>query len=291
MEQIVFTAADGFELHGTRYLPDGAVKSIVVLPSAMGVKQDFYAAFAAFLAKQGHAVLCFDYRGMGRSRPASFRKSLRGFDCDLRDWAEKDYNAALRHARAWQPDVPLLIVGHSLGGQLVGLLPDNHIVDGVLTVACGSGYWLYNVPKLKRFVWLLWYVLVPFYTTLFGYFPGKRLRKVGDLPAGAMFQWARWCKRPDYAAGEPGVRESYGRVRVPLLAMSFTDDEMMSRRSIDSMHDFYANARQQRLYITPQEAGARRIGHFGFFRPQFENTLWKQALAWLDAHSKQTTTA
>jgi predicted alpha/beta hydrolase len=130
-------------------------------------------------------------------------------------------------------------------------------------------------------------VLVPFYTTLFGYFPGKRLRKVGDLPAGAVFQWSRWCRQIDYSAAEPGARESYGRVRVPLLSLSFTDDEMMSRRSIDSMHDCYANAQQQRLYISPQEAGARRIGHFGFFRPQFENTLWRQAQAWLDAHSKQ----
>ncbi|HEY5801002.1 MAG TPA: alpha/beta fold hydrolase [Burkholderiaceae bacterium] len=289
MQTFTFKAADGVELTGTRYTPEADAKAVVVLPSAMGVKQDFYRPFAQFLAKQGYAVLCFDYRGMGQSRPARFRTSLRGFKADLLDWAQRDYNAALLSAKAWQPGRPLLIVGHSLGGQLVGLVPDNHLIDGVLTIACGTGYWHYNVPKLKRYVWLLWYVLVPFYTTLFGYFPGKRLRKVGDLPRGVMFQWSHWCRHREYVVDRHGqpMSEGYQRMRAPMMAMSFTDDEMMSRRSVDSMHELYANAPQERRYIAPQEVGARRIGHFGFFREQFEGTLWQQAAVWLNQHSKQ----
>jgi hypothetical protein len=33
--------------------------------------------------------------------------------------------------------------------------------------------------------------------------------------------------------------------------------------------------------ISPREIGAERIGHFGFFRPQFERTLWSLAPHWL----------
>ena len=29
-------------------------------------------------------------------------------------------------------------------------------------------------------------------------------------------------------------------------------------------------------------AGAKKIGHFGFFRAEFRDTLWPQAAAWLD---------
>jgi predicted alpha/beta hydrolase len=60
---------------------------------------------------------------------------------------------------------------------------------------------------------------------------------------------------------------------------------MMSRRSIDSLLDLYKNAQLDRRYIAPQEVGAKRVGHFGFFRPQFKATLWQQALAWLDART------
>lgn len=284
MEMIKLTTSDGMTLAGTRFLPSCEATAVVVLPAAMGVKQDFYAPFAQFLAGQGVAVLTFDYRGMGQSVPSRFRGSLRGFKADLFDWAERDYNAALHAAKAWQPDVPLLVIGHSLGGQLPGLVPDNHLIDGILTVAAGSGYWHDNAPQLKRVVWLMWYFAVPLSTRLFGYFPGKKLKMVGDLPKGVIYQWARWCKSPHYVVDADGnpIRAGFEKIRVPMLSLSFTDDELMSRRSIDSLHDFYKNAAQERRYITPGETGVRRIGHFGFFRPQFSTTLWQQALTWIE---------
>jgi predicted alpha/beta hydrolase len=204
MEQVELIASDGVILAATRFAPSTQAKAVVVLPTAMGVKQDFYAPFAQFLAAQGFAVLTFDYRGMGQSVPAQYRTSLRGFKADLFDWAERDYNSVLREARAWVPDVPLLVVGHSLGGQLPGLLPDNHLIDGLLTVAAGSGYWPHNAPPTRRVVWLMWYFAVPLYTRLFGYFPGKKVRKVGDLPKGVIHQWAQWCKSPYYVVDEAG---------------------------------------------------------------------------------------
>jgi predicted alpha/beta hydrolase len=284
MESITLTTADGFTLAGMRFMTAATPKAVVVLPSAMGVKQDFYTPFAQFLAQQGFAVLTFDYRGMGLSVPEKFKRSLRGFRADLFDWAEHDYNAALHTARSWHDDVPLLVIGHSLGGQLPGLLPDNHLIDGIITIAAGSGYWRDNAPQLKRFVWFMWYFAVPLYTRLYGYFPGKRMKKVGDLPKGVIFQWSQWCRSRHYVvdgAGQP-IRTGYDRIRAPVLSLSFTDDEMMSRRSIDSLHGFYRNASVERFHIAPDDVGARRIGHFGFFRPQFQSTLWQRALDWLE---------
>ncbi len=288
METIELVTCDDVRLTGRRFASSGRVKAVVVVPTAMGVAQDFYAPFAQFLAGHGFATLTFDYRGMGRSVPAAYRRSLRGFNADLFDWAERDYNTALKNARAWYPDVPLLVVGHSLGGQLPGLLPDNHLIDGLMTVAAGNGYWPDNAPQTKRVVWLMWFFAVPLCTRLFGYFPGKKLRMVGDLPKGVIYQWAKWCRTPHYfidAAGKP-MHDGFEKLRMPMLSLSFTDDEMMSRRSIDSLLGFYKNAQLERRYIAPQEIGAPRIGHFGFFRPQFQATLWQQALAWLEARTE-----
>ena len=110
---------------------------------------------------------------------------------------------------------------------------------------------------------------------------------VGDLPKDVIYQWAQWCKSPHYvvdAAGNP-IREGFEKIRVPVLGLSFTDDELMSRRSIDSLLDFYKNAQLDRRHIAPQDVGAKRIGHFGFFRSQFKETLWQQALTWLEARA------
>ncbi|MGE5651840.1 MAG: alpha/beta fold hydrolase [Bacillota bacterium] len=283
MEAITVNTKGGHVLAARRFAPAGRAKAVVVMPTAMGVKQEFYFPFAQFLAQQGFAVLTFDYRGAGASVPPRFSHSLRGFKADLHDWAE-DYNAALRAARDWQKNMPLLLVGHSLGGQLPALMPDNHLVDGILTVAAGSGYWRYNAPQLKRMVWLMWYVAVPLCTPAFGYFPGKKLRMVGDLPKGVIYQWARWCKSPHYMVDDEGrpMHAGFERMRVPLLALSFSDDELLSRRSIDSLTSFYRNAQVERRHIAPQDAQAKRIGHFGFFRPEFQPTLWQQALNWLE---------
>ncbi|MBI3284027.1 MAG: alpha/beta fold hydrolase [Burkholderiales bacterium] len=285
METVHITTADQTRLTAKKFTPLGEVKAVVLMPAAMGVKQSFYAPFAEFLAEHGMAVLSFDYRGMGESIPAAYQKSLRGFDATIFDWAEQDYNAALHAAKAWQPEVPLLVVGHSLGGQLPGLVPDIHLIDGMLTIGSGSGYWRENSPQLRRFVWLLWYFLVPLYTSLWGYFPGKKMRKVGDLPKGVIYQWSRWCRSPHYFADKKGrlLPTWHHKIRIPILALSFTDDEMLSRRSIDRLHDYYCAAEVERRYIHPREVDAARIGHMGFFRPEFRHTLWQQALQWLAA--------
>jgi len=104
--------------------------------------------------------------------------------------------------KARAPRMPLYWVGHSLGGQLLGLIPNRERIDRVITIATGSGYWRENSWQTKRFVWWLWYVVAPLALNVAGYFPGKRLRKVGDLPRGVMEQWRRWCLNRESSASK-----------------------------------------------------------------------------------------
>jgi predicted alpha/beta hydrolase len=264
--------------------PASAPLAAVVVPSAMGVTQAFYGRFAEWLAARGYLAATFDYRGIGQSAPAK----LRGFQVDIRDWATQDCRAVIDFIKSRTPDVPLYWVGHSLGGQLLGLIPNRECIDRVITIATGSGYWRENSWQTRRFVWWLWYVAAPLAMSVAGYFPGKRLRKVGNLPRGVMEQWRRWCLDREYVVGVEGdsVRRSYASVRTPMLSLSFTDDEMMSEQSISSLHGLYANAPIEYRRIAPREIGVKRIGHFGFFRPQFEQTLWPLVPQWLAAHGR-----
>lgn len=258
------------------YEPAGAARASVVIGGAMGVRQSFYEAFARWMAQHGFRVTTFDYRGHGDS----LHGAMRDVKADLFDWAQ-DYEAVISAAKAALPMQPLYLLGHSLGAQLPGLLRKPGQVDGLLSVAAGSGYWRDNAPKLRRVVPYFWWVLVPLATRLCGYFPGRALKKVGDLPAGVILQWRRWCLHPTYSVGAEGaaVAQSYGAVRFPVLALSMADDELMTLRGTHNLVNLYANTERRVESISPAELKVRRIGHFGFFRDQFRQSLWPRAVA------------
>ena len=258
------------------YEPAGAARASVVIGGAMGVRQAFYAAFAVWMAEQGFRVTTFDYRGQGDS----LQGAMRDVRADLFDWVQ-DYEAVISQAKAALPSQPLYLLGHSLRAQLPGLLKNPGQVDGLLSVAAGSGYWRDNAPQLKRLVPYFWWVLVPLATRVCGYFPGRTLKKVGDLPAGVILQWRRWCLNPTYSVGAEGAAaaQSYGAVRFPVVALSMSDDELMTLRGTHNLINLYANAERRVERITPADVHVRRIGHFGFFRDQFRQSLWPRAAA------------
>ena len=83
-------ARDGYALAATVYEPERPWRA-TLLSSATAVPRKIYRAFATFLAENGFAVLTYDYRGIGGSRP----KSLKGFEARMRDWASLDVSAAI----------------------------------------------------------------------------------------------------------------------------------------------------------------------------------------------------
>lgn len=266
------------------YEPPGGALATVVIGGAMGVPQGFYAAYAQWLAEQGYRVFTFDYRGHGESLPHTRGNTLRGYKADLFDWA-RDYETVIRTARNERPDRPLYLLGHSLGAQLPGLFEQPQHIDGLLCIAAGSGYWRDNAPRLRRRVLFFWHLMVPLATGVCGYFPGRRLGMVGNLPAGVIRQWRRWCLHPHYSAGAegPAVAQGYAQVRFPVLAWSFSDDELMTLRGTHKLIKLYSNALRRVECLEPAEVTVRRIGHFGMFREQFRDTLWRRTIAGLQS--------
>ncbi len=87
-----------------------------------------YRGFAGYLAGRGCAVLTYDYRGTGDSRqksPVGYNqsRSLVGFKASMSDWAALDVTAAVAWMRGRYKNLPLNYIGHSFGGQVLGLLP------------------------------------------------------------------------------------------------------------------------------------------------------------------------
>jgi predicted alpha/beta hydrolase len=279
MQRIDFRADDGHPLAVYRFDPHGPVRGQVVIAAAMAVPQTFYAPFARYLARRGYTTWTFDYRGIGES----FAGPRRRVKADLGDWLRQDYDALLKKLAADAPELPLFVVGHSFGGQVAPLLPSRERLAGVVNIAVGSGSTRHLTPRTRRSAPLLWHVLAPALCPLFGYFPGSRIGVVGDLPSGAMMQWRRWCLTPDYLlSGEPGAREAYATARFPVLALSFADDELLHESGSRLLHGAYRHGGVDYRLVEPAQHGLQRIGHFGFFKPQCETTLWPLVAEWLD---------
>jgi predicted alpha/beta hydrolase len=257
--------------------PAGEVRASVVIGGAMGVPQSYYAAYATWLAQEGYRVWTFDYRGHGDSLALVPGGRLRGFKADLLDWA-RDYEAVVKSALNERPQLALYLLGHSLGAQLPGLFERPERVDGLFSLGAGIGYWRENAPALRRRVLFLWYFVAPLATLLCGYFPGRRLGMVGDLPAGVIRQWRRWCLHPRYVVSEgQEVERLYAAVPYPIRAWSFSDDEMMALEATRSLLALYASAPHALEVIRPSEVGLPRIGHLGFFRDSMRKALWPRS--------------
>ena len=267
---------NGHQLASQWYRPAGAFQGAVLIAPAMGVPQRFYTDFARWLAERGYLVVTFDYLGMGRSRQVP----LRQLDIDILDWARHDCSAMLACLTDAAAGRPLYWIGHSVGAQILPLVSGHERLARIVTIAAGSGYWRENSPQIRRKAWLLWHGLAPTLTAIAGYFPGGRIGAVGDLPAGVIRQWRRWCLHPEYLIGVEGepVQRAFDAVRTPLTSLSFSDDEMMSARNTESLHSFYRSAPKTMHRIDPQDVGAKRIGHFGFFRRSFADSLWTRWL-------------
>lgn len=121
---------DHTRLAGNLWPSRFASRASIVINPATGVAARYYHRYAAFLATHGFDVLTYDYRGIGQSRPTD----LRTCGYRWRDWGELDFDAALRFMHAQAPSTPIAVVGHSIGGFLLGLAPNGALVDRALTV-------------------------------------------------------------------------------------------------------------------------------------------------------------
>jgi predicted alpha/beta hydrolase len=276
-------ATDGYPLAATLYQPAaGSLDAAVVISSATAVRRGYYDPFARYLAGRGFAVLTYDYRGIGDSRPAS----LRGFRARLLDWGERDLAGVLDWAALQLRPARLLMVGHSVGGQLLGLAESARRVDGLLAVAAQSGYWGHWSGAARWQAALRWHLLMPALSRAFGYLPGWTGIKE-DLPDGVAREWAAWCRRREYLlTGHPERRAGFDRFDRPILSYGFSDDPYAPRPAIEGLLAFYRNTPATHREIAPRDLGVPAIGHFGFFREAVGAALWPQVTDWLEERAR-----
>ena len=267
---------DGIELDARWFEPAGPVRAVALMAPATGVPQRFYAPFALWLCQRGYAVLTLDYRGMGDSAKAPH--------ASMRDWMLRDLPAALDEvlARARQNErrLPVVWMGHSLGGHALPLQTRLHEVDAALTVGA-------QLPSFKRWpsahrrwgAWFFFKVWLPLWVGLTGRLPGWTFGGGPALPGPAAMDWSNWGGLPDYYRSDPSMAEHLHAARWQGVAQLWciSDDWIFGPepavRALQRAFDG-APGRAELLHIHPLDVGAQQLGHFGVFRRQHGERVW-----------------
>ena len=290
-ESVRIRATDGYSLGAVvrrHPISSSLPHPVTIINPATSVRSFYYARFADYLYAHGRDVLTYDYRGIGESAQGSLRK----LPADWIDWGACDFEGVLRYVAANFPDQPIDVVGHSVGGFVIGLAASSHSVRRIFTMGAQFAYWRDYASTERNGMVLRWHVAMPLLAHLLSYVPGKRLGWMEDTPKGVALDWARMGPRfelslrrrrklPDDVPDRMALARRFGQVRAPILALGIEDDPFGTVPAIDRLLGYYLHSERHHLRLAPAAIGQDEIGHFAFFHQRFRESLWPIALDWL----------
>jgi predicted alpha/beta hydrolase len=283
-QKLKIRCKDGIELAAI-LIENPNAKGVVQINSATATPKEFYLPFANYLSENGFIVCLFDYRGICESQPEG---GLQGCDYEYLDWAQKDMADVLDFLIEKYPNLPNFIVGHSVGGQKFGFMPNHKKVKKVVTFASSAGYWG-NMPLAYRLQTHFFFeIFRPISHLIWGYTAAKKLGIMEDLPKNITNIWREWCSVPEYFFHQKyqGKYTNLGffqQLETPIHIFWTTDDTIANEKNV---HSFWQNVQSsggiKLTKLVPRDYNVKEIGHFGFFRRKFSETLWPLMLKELE---------
>ncbi|KQT94789.1 hydrolase [Marmoricola sp. Leaf446] len=187
----------------------------------MAIGSAYYRPLVEALEARGWEARALPRRGFEPGQP----RAGRAHDWSYLDEIE-DIAAAVARARAERPRRPVLLLGHSLGGQLAaGHELTRPPVDGLVTVG-GCLPHFRDYPYAGLHIAAMGALVVPTLTTAFGYLPRPAFGGPGARTL--MREWGRMALtgRPPYPVE--------GRIATPTLAISLAGDDLAPARAVDA---------------------------------------------------------
>jgi len=234
------SAADGHRWTLLGHRPPQPRARLLWLP-ALGVAARHYLPLAEALAAHGIATYLHEWRGNGSS---TLRPS-RTQDWGYRELLTLDLPASVAAlglpasvAALGDDGTPLLLGGHSLGGQLAscfaGQNPD--ALAGLWLVASGTPYWR-TFPPPRGWLLPLVYRFLPWLARRQGSLPGRRLGFGGTEARSLIADWARVGLTNRYrAAGlDADLEADMARFAAPACGVVLASDWLAPTTSMQAL--------------------------------------------------------
>ncbi|GAA6181378.1 alpha/beta fold hydrolase [Shimia sp. NS0008-38b] len=278
VEEVAIKTEDGWLLSGNLF--QGGDPQVGVLISAgTGFPRRIYRHVAAYFAARGAAVLTYDFRGIGDSKPAD----LAGSGIDYPDWGRHDMSAALHRLAEAVPNAPLTTLGHSIGGQFVGFMEAQSDVERHAFVGVGSGYWGVHKWRNVPIELFFWWGYGSYCLARFGFIPAGGLWGGEALPPDVFKTWRRWSARRSYLLPELAdgrYPHHFDKVEAPISAWVLSDDPIATETACSDTLSHYPNCQKHLVVRRPFDLGSKKVGHDGAFRKGHE-PLWEELWDWL----------
>ena len=209
-------------------------------------------------------------------------------DASLISWGRHDMPAVLDALQDEFTDATYHLIGHSAGGQLIGLMPNYQSIASVFNVACSSGR-IKNMDmpyKLKAIGFME--AFIPLTNLTLGYTPSDKIGMGEPLPRGVARQWREWCNGAGYiktAFGKSIHTHFYDEIDMPALWLGFSDDEIANSKNMDDMIRVFTKMPVEKHFLDPKDFGLNSIGHMRYFSSRTNAKapkLWQMAIDWLN---------
>lgn len=278
---LAITTDDGFELAATEFSPASSNGKGLIINGATGVVQKYYQAYAEFLCEQGFTVLTYDFRGIGgskKSQPSSPAPTML-------HWGQRDMDAVLSHFIERNPGLIVKGIGHSIGGQLLGVLPDNNRYQGFMGIASQHIYWKNWPVKDRPLTVAFFFGVLPIFYKLTGGLP-KWVLGAEYLPKQVARDWSRFGRKKAYIADPKGrpLREGFHGYSGKMRLYAMADDKRFAPPSaVHQLEKLFKTADSEVKVLHPHDYEMKAIDHFGFFKKNMNKQAWHDSAAWLNS--------
>lgn len=233
---------------------------VVMIWPALGMAARRYRRFLADLVAVGLTAVAVDYRGYGASTPRNGRGSTVGYA----DIAGTDFPAVVAELESLFPGRPLILLGHSIGGQ-TGIMyaasaPEK--LAGAVFIGVSTP-WIRAYPGLLKLVPAVGTHVAAGLASVVGYYPGDRLRFLGRQSKPLMHDWARLARTGDFDRVGRGVgyTELIERLDSDVLVIDVEGDWMAPPAAVDDFCRRLPSARIDRWHAGPEATSGRVVGH------------------------------
>ncbi|WP_286860281.1 MULTISPECIES: alpha/beta hydrolase family protein [Acinetobacter] len=275
-ETLTIKCKDGYQL-SARFYPvteTESKKSPILICPATGITKQFYHIFSCWLQAQGYAVMVFDFRGIGESLKGSVKQSK----ASIVQWGQLDIPAAIDALLAKTQAAKVILLGHSAGGQLLGIVPNYVKVEKVVAIAGSTGHIKGLRGRTKLLAPVMFNIIFPLARITKGYGPTQAIGMGENLPKDVAREWAEFCSKPGYVINAIGKKISpahdyHAQITCPITSIWASDDEIATEANVKDLLRLYPNAKTQMIELKPKSYAHKAIGHMLMFKRSHQN-LW-----------------